>query len=504
MEVQDHSIMVHRDHWTPEYIALLCGIANAGGGTLVVESTSKVFGAGRRKMRRPFEQIPKLVEKELGIECSTEPVLDGSVLCLEIIVPAAEKPISYEGVYWLFVDDYNTRSTRKAVQDVLNGERPASASSSDSWELQPQPDARLAGLNTEVFLALVTLKAESPNIATDSLAGTLMRRMSDMGLIGRRSDELTNASVLLLHNDPKKFIPGARIELRLMGQEERELLNHEVSGALVHQLNETLRLLFEQYLPMGMVTAGGIEEDRSFALNLPPRDAVRGALLLALAHRDYTQDTPIHVEVNPEQLVITHPIDMFTSDDIDIIGTGENMIVSRPSANPLLARALQTLGIATEQETHHDAIAHMCEEAGLAAPSFEQHQDGARTVFMLGQEQNPQKSSPPPGQVLQGSAGDPEPQPQRASTIVGLTGTVSKDAPFSARSIAAANELDLTSTDEYVLRVLHSNGRATAVRIATVLGVSESTVRRAFRKLRKHGIIERVGSDKAGYWRVNI
>ena len=28
--------------------------------------------------------------------------------------------------------------------------------------------------------------------------------------------------------------------------------------------------------------------------------------------------------------------------------------------------------------------------------------------------------------------------------------------PFSARSIAAANELDLTSTDEYVLRVLHT------------------------------------------------
>ena len=64
--------------------------------------------------------------------------------------------------------------------------------------------------------------------------------------------------------------------------------------------------------------------------------------------------------------------------------------------------------------------------------------------------------------------------------------------PFSARSIAAANELDLTSTDEYVLR------------IANVLGVSESTVRRAFRKLKKHGLIDRIGSDKAGYWHVNV
>lgn len=86
---------------------------------------------------------------------------------------------------------------------------------------------------------------------------------------------------------------------------------------------------------------------------------------------------------------------------------------------------------------------------------------------------------------------------------MGLGEDVSRNAPFSARSIAAANNLDFTSTDEYVLRVLHSNGRATAVRIASVLGVSESTVRRSFRKLREYGLIERVGSDKAGYWRVN-
>lgn len=503
MEAQSHPIMVHRDHWTPEHMALLCGIANAGGGTLVVESTSKVFGPGRRKMRRPFEQIPQLVEKELGIDCSTEPVLDGSVLCLEINVPAAQSPISYEGVYWLFIDDYNTRSTRKAVQAVINGETPSTSRNTESWELQPQPDARLGGLNTEAFLALVTLKAESPNIATDSIAGTLMRRMSEMGLVGRQNDILTNASVLLLHNDPKKFIPGAEVKLRLMSQDGRELLSNVVGGALVHQLNETLRLLFEQYLPMGMVSAGSIEDDRTFALNLPPRDAVRDTLLLALTHKNYVQGAPIQVEVNPEQLTIMHPIDTLTGDDEGLAGTNETDAPLAPAANPLLARALQTLGIADEADLHHEAIINKCRAAGLAAPAFEQHQDGARTVFTLNSAEK-QLLSAPPGRVSHDFAGDQASQSQQAGALVGLAGAITKDTPFSARSIAAANELDLTSTDEYVLRVLHSNGRATAVRIATVLGVSESTVRRAFRKLRKHGIIERVGSDKAGYWRVNV
>ena len=60
------------------------------------------------------------------------------------------------------------------------------------------------------------------------------------------------------------------------------------------------------------------------------------------------------------------------------------------------------------------------------------------------------------------------------------------------------------SRDSYVARErkLTTNGRATAVRIAQALGVSERTVRRSFKKLRDYGFIERIGSDKAGYWSV--
>ena len=79
----------------------------------------------------------------------------------------------------------------------------------------------------------------------------------------------------------------------------------------------------------------------------------------------------------------------------------------------------------------------------------------------------------------------------------------SRHVTFVERSIAAAHKLDMTQTDEYVLQVLTTNGRATAARIAQVLGVSERTVRRSFKKLREYGFIERIGSDKAGYWSVN-
>ena len=102
MDTQETPLVVYRDHWTPEYITLICGIANAGGGTLVIESNDNIYTTGHRKMRRPFEQIPRIIERDLGIQCTTEPVLDGINLYLEILVPAVAEPLTYEGEYWLY------------------------------------------------------------------------------------------------------------------------------------------------------------------------------------------------------------------------------------------------------------------------------------------------------------------------------------------------------------------------------------------------------------------
>ena len=105
-------------------------------------------------------------------------------------------------------------------------------------------------------------------------------------------------------------------------------------------------------------------------------------------------------------------------------------------------------------------------------------------------------------QVADVAAENEKPKARKPSASSAGQPSNKKRPTFKERSVAAANRLDMTSTDEYVLKVIETNGRVTAVRIAEVLGVSESTVRRSFRRLREYGFIERIGSDKAGYWRL--
>lgn len=72
----------------------------------------------------------------------------------------------------------------------------------------------------------------------------------------------------------------------------------------------------------------------------------------------------------------------------------------------------------------------------------------------------------------------------------------------TARARATQQDTSLTLNDEKVLAMLDIDGRLTAPRIAKNLNISESTVRRSFRRLRDLGLIARVGSDKSGFWQV--
>ena len=70
------------------------------------------------------------------------------------------------------------------------------------------------------------------------------------------------------------------------------------------------------------------------------------------------------------------------------------------------------------------------------------------------------------------------------------------------RPKAQANKLN--STEEKVFAAINENNKATAKEMAELLNVSERTVNRALKKLTELKYIYREGSDKTGYWKVNL
>lgn len=464
-----------------------------------------------------------MVEQELGVGCSTEPVLNGSILCLEITIEAALEPISYDGTFWLFNGSNSIAVSKDEVERIfsLRSEQDSLSSLSQestfeqiyssvfvsnqtytssttetaepqsqqlSWEMTLQSTAQQSDLNAKSFLMITELNSPETIDENASLGMILECKLECLNLKDKGSPSLTNAGVLLLHNNPEKFIPSATVLIAKFEDKSRQpVMMSEVRGPLIHQLNESLHLLNSQYL-------------ENTSASLLPSDAIREALLNALTHKDYLSGTPIRIAVYPDRLVIKNPSESATS-EIDIAQRKH----PKPH-NPLLANALRMMGITNGWGDSLNAISDLCEQAGVKAPVIKHDNDHVSVALSFEPSSESSESDARAFQRLSVAAdADKKQKATLPSENIGLSmlgANLPKNTPFNVRSVAAANNLDLTLTDEYVLRVLHTNGRVTALRIANVLGVSESTVRRSFRKLREHRLITRIGSDKAGYWQI--
>lgn len=294
----------------------------------------------------------------------------------------------------------------------------------------------------------------------------------------------TNAGILLLHNRPHQYIPGATVRIGFFGSHGgTPIYEDEVFGSLIEQVHSTVELLFEKYLPeeepaprgtYRLGTAGGHGR--------PPRDAVHEAVLNALAHKNYDSGAPVQVSVFTDRLCIDNvgrPPRTWT------VGALLGRHTSRPN-NPNLVAALRSLGIIDGWGNGVSRIRMSCMEAGTPEPIFELRDDETMVCFPMDSDS-----------LLTASI--------THANAINAAPVARADLPEvqqTARARATQQDTSLTLNDEKVLAMLDIDGRLTAPRIAKNLNISESTVRRSFRRLRDLGLIDRVGSDKSGFWQV--
>jgi len=72
----------------------------------------------------------------------------------------------------------------------------------------------------------------------------------------------------------------------------------------------------------------------------------------------------------------------------------------------------------------------------------------------------------------------------------------------SLDKIIKSSNFNMTKIQNRIIELIVNNGHITQNEIASVLGVNVRTIKRHFKTLIENNIIERIGSDKSGYWNV--
>jgi len=71
------------------------------------------------------------------------------------------------------------------------------------------------------------------------------------------------------------------------------------------------------------------------------------------------------------------------------------------------------------------------------------------------------------------------------------------------KNVQINNYKKLTKIEKNILDIISENPEITQVHIANKLKTTTKTVQRGIKTLKENGIMERVGSNKKGYWRIN-
>lgn len=196
--------------------------------------------------------------------------------------------------------------------------------------------------------------------------------------------------------------------------------------------------------------------------NLPeyPMKALREAVANALVHRDYSisrESAYIYVQIYDDRIEILNPGDLYGNNRLENLGT--DMILEARNKN--IVRLLEEKGNIIENR--HTGIATIKREMqmmGLPEPEFISLRGDFKVILRKEKVKNTEPT---------------------------------ENLEFTEK---------FTESEQKILNILIENPYITQMKLSEILGISKRSIVKNMKNLKNNKKIERIGSDKKGYWKI--
>lgn len=301
-----------------------------------------------------MEEIPNKVKDTLGIlvDVNLHKTKQGEFI--EIVVEPYPYPVNYKGQYHVRSGSTKQELKGAALDKFLlqkKGKR---------WDGVPVPKVSVKDLKQETFEFFRKRAFKSQRIDEDSLTDSNEHLIEILQL--KEGEYLKRAAILLFHFNPEKFVTGAYIKIGYFQSDDDLKFQDEIHGNLFEQIEKTMDLLFTKYIK-AEISYEGINRVEKFEY---PKEAVREALLNAIAHKDYSGGVPIQISVYSDKIIF------WNEGQLPENWTVKTLLekhASRPY-NPDIANALFRSGYIESWGRGTIKIIKECKQAGIPEPVF--------------------------------------------------------------------------------------------------------------------------------------
>ena len=352
--MQETQNIEYKSSWRDEYLKWICGFANANGGTIFIGKDDKGNTIGVAEAKKLLEDIPNKVRDVLGIlvDVNLQETTEGDYL--EIVVEPYPNPVNYKGQY-----HYRSGATKQELKGVAL-DKFLLQKQGKRWDSVTIPKVTIADLKQETLAFFRERGIRSKRLPDTISQDDLEQLLENLNLI--EEGNLKRAAILLFHPNPEKFITGAYVKIGYFQREADLVFQDEVHGNLIEQVEKTIELLFTKYIK-AIISYEGIHRVETYEY---PKEAVREALLNAIAHKDYSGLTPIQIRVYRDKLMI------WNEGTLPENWTLEKLLQSHSSRpyNPDIANAFFRCGYVESWGRGVRIMAELCEAQGLPQPFY--------------------------------------------------------------------------------------------------------------------------------------
>jgi len=354
--LKEHQNIEWKESWHNDYFKWICGFANAQGGTLFIGKDDDGNVKHLVNARKLLEDIPNQVRDLLGLMVDVNLHTENGEDFLEIVVEPHPFPISLRGKYY-----YRSGSTLQELKGAALAKFLLQRQGK-KWDGVPVPNVTADDLKNDTFDFFRKKATKSKRLEPEDLDGTNQELLESLQLYLEDEKMIKRAAVLLFHPKPEKYVTGAYIKIGYFENEADLMFQDEVHGNLFEQIEQTMDLLFTKYIK-AMVSYEGISRVETYEY---PREAVREALLNAVAHKDYSGGAPIQIKVYKDRILI------WNDGQLPDNWTIHNLLKRHSSKpyNPDIANTLFRSGYIESWGRGIEKMMNYCKEAEIPAPNY--------------------------------------------------------------------------------------------------------------------------------------
>ncbi|MCL2321027.1 MAG: putative DNA binding domain-containing protein [Oscillospiraceae bacterium] len=451
-----------KETWRDEYMKTICGFANASGGVLDIGRNDDGVIVGIDGARKLMEDLPNKLRDAMGIIADVDIKDEMSRKYITITVKPYPYPISYHGKYYYRSGSTTQELTGNALDEFMLRKQ------GKTWDGVPIPRIKVSEIDGDAFKIFRRKAIESMRLTEQNLQITDEELLDTLQLT--EGNYIKRAAILLFHQSPEKWVPGAYIKVGKFTNDADLLYQHEIHGPLISMVDKVMETVYLNYFK-GIISYEGIQRVETFPV---PHAAFREAITNAIVHRDYSTGIPIQIKVYDDKVIIYN--DGHLPENLSV----KDLLATHRSApyNPFIASTFFRTGMIESWGRGIEKITEACRKFKNPDPIFEFKHNREFSVTFY-------------------SAADAK-KDNTKNLVKEDTIEYLKDTTIDALSFTPNN------IQRLIINLMAANPYITIKILSGKLGINERNVKNNIKILKEAGAVERIGANKNGYWFVKF